>query len=167
MKKLVLPLLALSVVLFACKKNQDNCPYSDSAVTAPASEITYMQKILADSGYIATQHSSGVFYSIITPGTGTNPGLCSTITVKYTGSLLSNGNVFDSNTGTTGTNFTLGSLVVGWQKAMPLLKNGGKIILYIPPSLGYGAQHIRDQYNQILIPANSYLKFQIELTNVQ
>lgn len=166
MKKIVLPLFVLVTVMFACKKT-DKCPYTESTVTAPASEITYLQKIITDSGFVATQHSSGVFYNITTPGSGSSPNLCSTITVRYTGSLLSNGSIFDSNTSTAGTNFTLGGLVVGWQKVLPLLKGGGRITLYIPPSLGYGAQSIRDQSNMLIIPAYSYLKFEIELLNVQ
>jgi FKBP-type peptidyl-prolyl cis-trans isomerase FkpA len=54
----------------------------------------------------------------------------------------------------------LGQLIVGWQKGLPLISSGGKITLYIPPSLGYGSAAAGS------IPANSILIFDIELISV-
>jgi FKBP-type peptidyl-prolyl cis-trans isomerase FkpA len=105
-----------------------------------------------------------VFYKITNTGTGAVPGVCSGITVKYTGTLLS-GSQFDQNT--TGFSAVLGQLIVGWQKGLPIIKAGGSITLYIPPSLGYGSQDIRNNSGTVVIPANSNLKFTIELTAVQ
>jgi FKBP-type peptidyl-prolyl cis-trans isomerase len=87
--------------------------------------------------------------------------------VKYTGSLVSNGQVFDSNASTSGTTFTLGNLIAGWQAILPLVKAGGKVTMYIPPSLGYGQQNVRDNAGNLVIPGNSNLKFEMELLNVQ
>ncbi len=113
------------------------------------------------------EHASGVFYTITTQGTGTKPDICSNITVKYSGSLIPSGTVFDATQpSSAGVNFALGGLIVGWQQVLPLLNAGGKITLYIPPSLGYGQNNVRDQNQNIVIPGNSYLKFEIELLNV-
>jgi FKBP-type peptidyl-prolyl cis-trans isomerase FkpA len=47
-----------------------------------------------------------------------------------------------------------------------LIKAGGKIRLYCPPSLGYGSEVKRDGAGNTVIPANSILIFEVELTNV-
>lgn len=167
MKKIVILFgMAFTLALSACKKTGTaSCPYSESATVASSAEITALQGYISSISATATQHSSGMFYNITNPGTGTvAPALCSTITVKYTGKLLT-GATFDSNT--TGTQFQLGVLIVGWQKALPLLRKGGKITLYIPPSLGYGSREIRDNNGTLLIPSNSNLVFEVELMDVQ
>jgi FKBP-type peptidyl-prolyl cis-trans isomerase FkpA len=83
--------------------------------------------------------------------------------VKYKGQLT-NGNVFDQTT--TPVSFNLGSLIEAWKKGIPMIKPGGKIKLYCPPSLAYGSQVIRDNAGNTVIPANSILIFEVELTNV-
>ena len=165
--KQFLSLLVLSTLVFASCKKEDKCPYSESGVTASATERTYLQNYITSNNITAIEHTSGVFYSITAAGAGESPSVCSNISVKYTGSLLPGGTVFDTNAGTSGSNFTLGQLIGGWQKVLPLIKRGGVITLYIPPSLGYGQQNVRDQSQNIIIPGNSYLKFDIELINVQ
>jgi FKBP-type peptidyl-prolyl cis-trans isomerase len=152
--------------LTACKKNASKCEYTESSVTATSSERTYLENYLATNSITATQLSSGVFYTINAPGTGGRANVCSVIRVKYSGYLL-NGTMFDYYTATTGISFELGQLIVGWQKGLPEVASGGTITLYIPPSLGYGAVEKRDANGNIVIPANSYLKFVIELLDVQ
>jgi FKBP-type peptidyl-prolyl cis-trans isomerase FkpA len=167
MKRFGFLLLGSVMLAFSGCKKSDNaaCPYSESATVAPAAEVTALQGYITSIGATPVQHSSGMFYTITTPGTGTvAPALCSTITVKYTGKLLS-GFTFDSNA--VGTQFQLGQLIVGWQKALPLLRKGGKITLYIPPSLGYGTREVRDNNGTLIIPSNSNLVFEVELVDVQ
>lgn len=166
MKNVFLLLCAVGLLTASCKKNE-GCAYTDSATSASTAERTYIQDYLTSNSITAQEHASGVFYSIANPGTGNNPSICSNITVRYTGTLIPTGTQFDASTGTTGVNFALGQLIVGWQKVLPILKSGGVITLYIPPSLGYGQQNVRDGAGNIVIPGNSYLKFSIELLNVQ
>jgi FKBP-type peptidyl-prolyl cis-trans isomerase FkpA len=167
MKKIVVMLVALSLsfVLASCSKSDDSgCNLTDPQIIAPASEVAAVQAYLTANTITATPHPSGFFYSIGVQGSGATSGLCSTVTVKYTG-RLTNGTIFDSNN--TGIQFQLGSLIAGWQKGIPLIQSGGKIKLFIPPSLGYGANPVRDGIGNILIPANSILVFDIELLAVQ
>jgi FKBP-type peptidyl-prolyl cis-trans isomerase FkpA len=51
-------------------------------------------------------------------------------------------------------------LIEGWKIGLPLLKKGGHIKLYVPPSLGYGPSPNRN------IPGNSVLIFDIRLVDV-
>jgi len=65
-----------------------------------------------------------------------------------------------------GTNqfLVLGATILAWQKGIPLLKRGGEIKLYIPPSLGYGYTDLVDRNtNAVIIPANSTLLFDVKL----
>ncbi len=153
------------LVLFTgCMKSSDpidNCSYDTCEVKAPAAEITSVQNYLTANSITATQHCSGVFYRIETQGTGASPDICSYITVNYEGSLT-NGTVFDSNTSTAApASFYLYQLIDGWKNTLPMLKEGGRIYLYIPPSLGYGPTATAS------IPANSILIFRLDLINVQ
>jgi FKBP-type peptidyl-prolyl cis-trans isomerase FkpA len=118
-----------------------------------------IQEFLTRNSLTASKDSSGVYYNISTPGTGTEViNRSSTIKAKYTGRLL-NGTVFDSSTDGTFTS-SLGSLIPGWQKVVPKLKNGGKIRMLIPSGLGYGTSASGK------IPANSVLDFDIEVDSV-
>jgi FKBP-type peptidyl-prolyl cis-trans isomerase FkpA len=166
--KTILYFTILTLLSFAgCKKSDSiQCAFTPPATIATSAEISYLQNYFTTNNIQAIQHPSGVFYTITNQGTGASPTVCSNITVKYTGSLLG-GAVFDSNTSVTGAKFALGSLIKGWQWVLPILKTGGTITLYIPPSLGYGSNPVRDNSGNIVIPGNSYLKFDIELLDVQ
>ncbi len=168
MKKWFFLFTALPVFLLSCSKGDTSaCGFTDSNATASAAEVTFIQNYLAANSLTATQHSSGLFYSIDDAGTSNTAAICSNVTVNYTGWLMSNGNVFDSNNSGAGVSFVLGQLIIGWQKGLPLIKNGGRITLYIPPSLGYGIYDRTDNNGNVIIPGNSYLKFSIHLRDVQ
>lgn len=165
MKKLTLFLSVLVLIAGSCKK-EDKCPFTDSGHSASAEERAYITNFLATNSIAATEHPSGVFYTIISPGAGSTPSICAGVAVRYKGTLIPSGTGFDATTGSTPAAFQLGRLIIGWQKALPMIKAGGKINLYIPPSLGYGARNVPET-GPVVIPANSYLKFEIELVDVQ
>lgn len=153
-------LFSFSIALVSCKKkSDDSCQYRDQNVSVPASEMADLQAYVSANYPAAIQHPNGFFYEILAPGTGTvTPTVCSYVTVKYVGYLTS-GFKFDENT--TGTTFPLGGLIVGWQKGIPLIKAGGSVNLYLPPSLGYGNTAVGT------VPANSILVFNVQLLDVQ
>ena len=159
MKNIFLLSAFVVTILSSCTKKDAGCGFTDSTVIASAAEIQSVQNYLTSNSITGTtQHPSGFFYKVNLAGSGKAiVNLCSGVTVKYTGKLT-NGTVFDQNA--TGASFTLGQLIVGWQKGIPLIISGGKITLYIPPSLGYGSQGAGS------IPPNSVLIFDIELLNV-
>jgi FKBP-type peptidyl-prolyl cis-trans isomerase FkpA len=155
-------MLALPFLLAACNKSNSSgdCSYKPTTAVASAAEIATMKTWLDANSLTYTQHPSGLFYRIVTPGSGTVPGVCSDVTVKYIGKTTTSTTPFDQNT--TGVTFTLGQLIAGWQIGIPLIQKGGSIILYIPPTLGYGSAGAGAS-----IPPNSYLVFTIDLVNVQ
>jgi FKBP-type peptidyl-prolyl cis-trans isomerase FkpA len=84
-----------------------------------------------------------------------------TVTANYTGALAKTGVIFQSSLDN-GQPFTspLSGLIVGWQKGMIGMKEGGVRRMYIPSAQAYGAQE------QQGIPANSDLVFDIYLQSV-
>jgi FKBP-type peptidyl-prolyl cis-trans isomerase FkpA len=156
--------LAVSTLFFSClKKVEKDCNYDPCAISASASEISDLEAYLSNNGITATKHCSGMYYSISAAGSGTTANICSTVSVTYKG-MLTNGNIFDQST--TPVNFQLGGLIESWKKGIPLIKPGGKIKLYCPPSLAYGSQEIRNSAGVVVVPANSILVFEIELVSV-
>ncbi len=138
--------------------NQCNPNYDPCQLKAPASEIQAVKDYLTATGITATQHCSGLFYNIDVMGTGASPNVCSNILVTYEGKLT-NGNVFDSRS--TPLSLNLSSVILGWTIGIPLIKAGGRIYLYIPPTLAYGSASASG------IPANSILIFRVDLVSVQ
>ena len=156
--KRILVVLSSVILLASCsKENDDMCTYDACAVAAPASEVTQLESYLAGASITATKHCSGMYYTIDAPGSGSTPTICSNVSVKYKGQLT-NGTVFDQ--ATSPVTFPLSNLIEAWKKGIPMIKPGGKIRLYCPPSLGYGNQANGP------IPASSILIFEVELVAV-
>jgi FKBP-type peptidyl-prolyl cis-trans isomerase FkpA len=141
----------------SCLKGKTNyeCNYDPCSYKAPASEIQAVKDYLDSYNITATQHCSGLFYSIENPGTGATPLACGGVRATYVGKLT-DGTQFDANTA----DFMLNGVITGWTDGIPLIKQGGKIHLYIPPSLGYGSRSVGS------IPPNSILVFDVTLDTV-
>lgn len=158
MRVLLLCALAGALFLNSCLKKDSGCSYGPSSTVAPASEQQQLKTWLDSAGISATKDSRGFYYDIIKPGADKAPEPCSQITVSYKGQLT-NDSVFDQKSKYVFS--SLGSLIDGWRQGLPLIKKGGEIKLYIPPSLGYGSS------SNSSIPANSILIFDITLIDVQ
>ncbi len=117
-----------------------------------------IENFISKNSILASKHSSGVYYQIISEGSGATPTLTNEVTVNYTGKLL-NGNVFDQSS--TPIKFALNKLIVGWQIGIPLIKKGGSIRLIVPSGLAYGSNSPGPG-----IPKNAVLDFKIDLIDV-
>jgi len=162
MKKLIVCLFSVWFLSAGCLKKETGCPPPKN-ITAPSSEQQAIDDYLTANNINATKHSSGFYYHIWQQGTGESPNNCSSIVISYLGQL-SNGNVFDQGQNAA---LKLGSLIEGWRKGLPLIQKGGKIKLYIPPSLAYGSSAIKDNNGTVVIPPNSMLIFDISLLDFQ
>ena len=169
MKKII-GISFLALVFLGCKKtdnnsNEQNCNYDACALKAPASEIQLVKDYLTANNITATEHCSGLFYAIDVAGTGASPDVCSFITATYVGKLT-NGTVFDQSPPGQYLQIELSKLIKGWINGLPFIKAGGKIRLYIPPTLGYGSADQKDQNGNVVIPGNSVIIFDVALAAV-
>jgi peptidylprolyl isomerase len=72
-------------------------------------------------------------------GTGAEVLPTSTLTVHYYLMAWSTGKVIESSWAGQPATFPLAQVVEGWQKGLPGAKVGGRRLLVLPPSMGYGA----------------------------
>ncbi len=151
---LFLLITGLSLVS-ACSKSEGDTGCKVTAQYVNDSSATQRAQMIAfcnNNGISYTVHPSGILYQIITPGDTAKPNLCTSLTMTYTGKLMT-GIQFDAGTIT----YALKDLIVGWQIAVPLIGKGGKIKMVLPSSLAYGSNTVGT------IPANSPLYFEMQI----
>ena len=123
-----------------------------------------IKKHLAEKGIKNAQRTaSGLYYQIIEAGTGAAPKQGDNVEVHYTGTLL-NGTKFDSSRDRGQTlpfAYQSGQMIQGFDEGVGFIKQGGKIKLFIPSHIGYGANSPSPS-----IPANAVLCFDVELVKV-
>ncbi len=99
--------------------------------------------------------------AIVTKGTGAPLTADSTITVDYLGMVYDAKTPFDESYTKTPLTSALSGLVKGWQYGLTGVPVGSRVILQIPPALGYGDSA------QAAIPANSTLYFVRDIKSAQ
>jgi FKBP-type peptidyl-prolyl cis-trans isomerase FklB len=106
--------------------------------------------------------ASGLQYKVVKAGSGKKPKLNDTVTVHYRGTLI-DGTEFDSSfrRGKPAT-FPVSGVIPGWTEALPLMEEGAKWQLFIPPKLAYGEPGAGG-----LIGPNATLIFEVELISIQ
>jgi len=119
-----------------------------------------IDEYLRDNNITAIKHPSGLRYVINAQGTGAQPNDSSTVSVTYTGKLLSNGQIFDATQSPI--SFGLTQLITSWKIGIPLINVGGEITLYAPSGLCYGTNPPQGS----IIRSNSILIFNIDLISV-
>lgn len=126
--------------------------------TAPGPD--FLARNGAAKGVVTT--ASGLEYFVVKsgPATGAMPVAGQQVTFDYEGKLIT-GETFDSS-------FARGEplsgdvdgFVPGFAEALKLMRPGDEWIVWIPPTLGYGAEASGP------IPANSVLRFRLALHKV-
>ncbi len=107
-------------------------------------------------------HSSGLLYEVVREGTGATPKVEDEVLVHYSG-LRTNGQEFDSSySAGKPIKVTIKRMVQAWQIAIPMMKEGGRLKIYVPHTLGYGP---RGQAN--VIRPYEVLIFNIELLKIE
>lgn len=109
------------------------------------------------------QLPGGLKIQDIVVGTGQEAKAGKTLSVNYVGTL-EDGTKFDSSIDR-GEPFSFvlgaGQVIKGWDQGFAGMKVGGKRILVIPPSLGYGSSGAGG-----VIPPNATLVFEVELVSI-
>lgn len=152
---LLITLAALTIGLASCGKSS-TIPFNaaQQAVIDNTNIQAYIKAHNIDS--VKKDSTTGLYYKVLTPGTGAYPTKSSSVIVNYQGALL-NGNIFSPEGGISG---TLTEFIAGWQIGVPYINTGGTILLLIPSQYGYG-----NSSPGSAIPANSVLVFTITLVS--
>ncbi|MEH0157774.1 FKBP-type peptidyl-prolyl cis-trans isomerase [Limibacter armeniacum] len=128
-------------------------------------EIAEIEKFLKDNNIEAQRTENGLFYVIHEEGKGTKPEAGQTVSVHYTGTLMTSGEKFDSSVDR-GEPFEFplgqGRVIKGWDEGIALLNKGAKATLYIPSDLAYGPREAGPK-----IKPFSILKFDVELLDIK
>jgi len=132
-------------------------PCTDTPVSADSTALLNFAKI---QGLGDLKDTVGMYYQVISQGTGAIPTIGSKVFITYMGTLL-NGTIFDSTTNAAKTGWPLGQLVAGWQYGLTKIREGGHIKLLIPSAYGYGCQ------GSGTIPPNAPIYFDITLVSIQ
>jgi FKBP-type peptidyl-prolyl cis-trans isomerase FkpA len=151
-------------LIISCALISAGCLKSNNSICTnklPSSEAAAIQAYATTNGYTMSAHSSGIYYQVTATGGGVSPLPNSKIFVRYSGRLISNNSVFDSQTDHTQTGWVLNTLIPGWQIGLSLVQEGGSIRLIIPSSLAYGCTGYAS------IPKDAVLFFEIDLVDVQ
>lgn len=152
--KLLLVFFVVAGLITGCSKDKYNA--EKQAGIDDGLIVDFIKK----NNISATKHSSGLYYQIITPGTGDfKINASSTVTVNYEGKLL-DGSVFDKSK--QAITFSLSQVIKGWTIGIPLIQPGGRIRLLIPSTLAYGNESPGSG-----IPKNSVLDFTVDLISVK
>lgn len=108
-----------------------------------------------------TELKTRVQYEILQEGTGKQPTIHTINTVHFEGRMI-DGRLFDSSIerGEPIT-FKLDDMIEGWKEVLPLMKEGGKWRVVVPPTSGYG------KVTYGIVPPYSVLVFDLELLKVE
>lgn len=104
--------------------------------------------------------STGLFYELLSEGTGKFPTENSTVNVEFAATLV-DGTVFESTEGRGGPiPIELANMVPGVKEGLQYVREGGIIKLWVPASLGFGSEE------RAGIPADSALLFEFTVHEV-
>lgn len=98
---------------------------------------------------------------VVREGKGEEITASSTIKADYLGMVYAAGKPFDESYSKQPAEFSLQGVVEGWTYGLSGLKVGSRVLLSIPPDLGYGDQ------SQPSIPAGSTLYFVVDIISAQ
>jgi len=106
---------------------------------------------------------NGLQYRVLVEGNGPKPAATDVVKVHYKGTLV-DGRVFDSSYDRgEPIEFSLSSVIKGWTEGLQQVKEGSKVLLYIPSDLAYGD---REMSGSIITPGSTLI-FEVELLEVK
>ncbi|MDF2156553.1 FKBP-type peptidyl-prolyl cis-trans isomerase [Algoriphagus sp. CAU 1675] len=182
MKKLYSGIVLLSLLVFAsCEPNN---PFNVGPVYDVEGNLAidrvkiddYLETAEIDSLY-RIHDPSGVVVIVQEEGVGTRPSNGTVVYADYTGSLISDGSVFDTSIESIARDNDIfqenrdyitfsfvigsGSVIQGWEIGFRRLRPGSKAVIIVPSPYGY-----RDQTSNEDIPANSVLRFDVDFKGI-
>lgn len=120
---------------------------------------TWLSENSGKEGVVTTP--SGLQYKVLVEGTGAAPGPEDIVRVHYTGKTI-DGNKFDSSFDRgEPAQFRVSNVIRGWVEGLQLMKEGSRVVLYIPYDLAYGERGA----GNVIKPFETLI-FEVELLEV-
>jgi len=142
---------ANSVVIFEVKVDRDQADIDEDIIAA----------YLAENQITAERDESGLYYEIIKEGEGDFVPQSAYVEIKYKGTLL-DGEEFINKVES---NFPFANYIEAWKIGIPKTKKNGIIRLYCPSQLAFGHNDMYNSKNEIIVPGNSIVIYEIEVVN--
>ena len=129
-----------------------------------------LPKIVEEKGNVVSLDFTGVekpyakgnlLRAVVKEGDGEEVTPQSTVTADYLGMVYKGEKPFDESFSGDPAEFSLQQVVQGWTYGLSGLKVGSRVLLQIPPALGYGSQA------QENIPADSTLYFVVDIVSAK
>lgn len=108
-----------------------------------------------------------LYRAILKQGTGTTVTSDMTVTANYLGMTYGAKAPFDESYTKKPASFALSGVVKGWTYGLTGVKVGSRVLLQIPPGMGYGSQAKPAQAGNPGIPANSTLYFVVDILSAK
>jgi FKBP-type peptidyl-prolyl cis-trans isomerase len=154
--------------VYLAKKAQEAAEQAELAQISTMSQEdykNYMYTEVKKNFPAAQQSASGLVYVILDNGTGAEVKDGKKVSLHYTGTLRRGGKKFDSSKDRNAPlefQYKVQRMIPGFEEGITYIKEGGKILLFIPYYNAYGKQG-----RPGAIPPYSDLVFEIELLKVQ
>jgi FKBP-type peptidyl-prolyl cis-trans isomerase len=161
------PIPANSILVF--KMNFKRIIISAPQAAQFTSDTTAIENHLGASDTLFIKDSSGLRYRITQTGTGDVPLFYDRIGITYSYRLLSDTTKIIgtyTKAPTKDSHSRIVDYLQGMQVALLKMPKGSKAKLYIPSSLAFAGNSIRNNNNEIIIQANSNLVIDLELTDI-
>lgn len=149
---------SILVVVDILGEHQTPKPKDVSSSKLPALVEKKGQPVGFDFSHVAKPSAGGdLLRAVLKEGSGPTVTTDMTVTADYLGEVYGAKKPFDESYSKKPVPFPLTSVVPGWTYGLSGLKVGSRVLLQIPPDLGYGDQA------QANIPAGSTLYFVIDI----
>jgi FKBP-type peptidyl-prolyl cis-trans isomerase len=151
--------LSLGLILLSGCAKKDNVTLLEDASAVADDQI---EQYLRSHNIDALRDATGLYFKILDPGDSVHYmlSLDNIPTIMYTRRLLNDKLIDVSLSPTNFNNRPLKDHIAGWQIGLQKIAKGGKILLIIPPTLGFGNVAVDDK-----IPANSVLVCELTLVD--
>jgi peptidylprolyl isomerase len=128
------------------------------ALSGSPTDLTAPSQAQAGSG----QPPAELVTQDVVTGSGAAATAADTVDVQYSGTLFTDGSLFDSSWSRGApASFPLNAVVPGFAQGIEGMQVGGRRVIVIPPDLGYGEQ------TRGPIPGGSTLVFVVDLVGIQ
>ena len=151
-----LALLVVGSVLFTSCLNSE--PPNNEFEEQWKVDTTVIGAYVRTNGIPARKDASGVYFNITESGSGFPPKAGSEVRFEYSLSVIGSTSTVDESDGPYLADMR--DLILGMQVGLSLLTPGSKAVIFIPSGYAYGSSNLPG------IPANSNLKFEVELISV-